>query len=198
MLAAIAPAKLRQLEKPWATWQWLGIVPAKAAARLQHFKDAIGKHGDMLLALKSSEAQNIRHALDTALSGLAAKLPRKEEAFSSIKGNLPRPVPPPTLATWRHPAGAEDETLLKNWKLEEGRRSLTIHYPDEIELATQQVDHCLCLVPACDGGWSLRPAKNFKQGKSSCQSMGTGSSSSPRRCPTLLVSCGSKNSHVGH
>ena len=34
-------------------------------------------------------------------------------------------------------------------------------YPDELAAAIQQVDSDLCLVPALDGGWAVRPAKEF-------------------------------------
>ena len=49
MLATIEHAKLHQSGKPWASWTWLGNVPAKATARLQHIKEAIGKFGEQLL-----------------------------------------------------------------------------------------------------------------------------------------------------
>ena len=56
MLATIVHAKLHQSGKPWASWTWLGNVPAKATARLQHIKEAIGKFGEQLLEQNVIEA----------------------------------------------------------------------------------------------------------------------------------------------
>ena len=56
MLATIVHAKLHQSGKPWASWTWLGNVPAKATAQLQHIKEAIGKFGEQLLEQNVIEA----------------------------------------------------------------------------------------------------------------------------------------------
>ena len=102
--------------------------------------------------------------LASTLSGIAAKLPKKEDAFSTfdligiaVHGNLPIGIAGNLL----HPAGAEDESSLKKWKLVEEGNDKFVKYPDEIAVAIRQVDHDLCLVPALNGGWALRPAKKF-------------------------------------
>ena len=44
-------------------------------------------------------------------------------------------------------------------RLNEGGNDNFKMYPDELAAAIQQVDSDLCLVPALDGGWAVRPAK---------------------------------------
>ena len=56
MLATIVQAKLQQSGKPWASWTWIGNAPAKAAARMQHIKEAIFKFGEQLLEQNEIEA----------------------------------------------------------------------------------------------------------------------------------------------
>ena len=56
MLVTIEQAKLQQSGKPWASWTWIGSVPAKATARMQHIKEASLKFAEQLLEQNETEA----------------------------------------------------------------------------------------------------------------------------------------------
>ena len=122
----------------------------------------IKKHGNH----QDDKASSISNTLEFTLREIAAKLPKKEEeeallAFKSIaaSGNLPQM----NEVAWVHPAGAEDESCLTEWKLLEEGNDKFMMYPDELAAAILQVDSDRCLVPALDGGWSVRLAKKFSK-----------------------------------
>ena len=111
---------------------------------------------------QDNKASSISNTLEFTLRGNVAKLPKKEEAFLAFKsiaatGNFPQMKE----AAWLHPAGAEDESSLKNFRVNEGGNDKFLMYPDSLAAAIQQVDSDLCLVPALDGRWALRLAKKF-------------------------------------
>ena len=84
MLATIEHAKLHQSGTPWASWTWLGNVPAKATARVQNIKESIGKFGEKLLKQNEIEAHAISDTRATTLNVCAAKMPKSEDAFSTF------------------------------------------------------------------------------------------------------------------
>ena len=57
MIATIGQAKLQQSGTPWASWTWIGDVPAKTSARMQHVKEAILKFAEQLL--KQNEIETL-------------------------------------------------------------------------------------------------------------------------------------------
>ena len=56
MLALIEQTKLHQSGKAWASWTWLGNVPANSTVRRQHIKEAILKFVEQLLEQNEIEA----------------------------------------------------------------------------------------------------------------------------------------------
>ena len=113
---------------------------------------------------QDNKACTISGTLATTLSGIAARLPKSEDAFSTFNSiRITGHFQQMKGAAWLHPAGAEDESALKKWKLLEEGNDKTVEYPDAVAMAIQQVDHGLCLVPSLNGGWALRPAKKFNE-----------------------------------
>ena len=97
------------------------------------------------------------------LSKSRPALPAKKEAFGDLMqlGDDNKVV---SEATWFHPAGPEDESRLANWSLKKGI-GIDKRYPDAFVQAIKLVQHGVCLVPALEGGWALRPTKQMSKGE---------------------------------